>query len=136
MSRADTIARDLQAVADANKAMLPHLKNDAARARVSNQVRIIESSIVAMQNLFDDIAAANSRDLKDESRLHEKILRLEAICLLHGITDLHFWLQKPSGYLMQMIMENERDGATEVPRALYKTIFGQTQKEILLSAVR
>lgn len=51
-------------------------------------------------------------------KLNEKILRLEGICLLHGITDMHYWMTFSFLNFVELIKENTEQGLVQVPNTL------------------
>lgn len=49
-----------------------------------------------------------------DDRLMQRVLCLEAICLMHGITDLNLWLAKGPGYLENQAREFMDRGVVQV----------------------
>jgi len=47
--------------------------------------------------------------------LNDKILRLEAICLLHGISDINVFLARPTELLISQVIEGNKEGWRRLP---------------------
>lgn len=57
-----------------------------------------------------------STKMKNIERKHENhVFQLEAICLMHGILDIHSWLTKPVDCCIQEVIRSRDDGSFIMP---------------------
>jgi len=56
--------------------------------------------------------------IREMTSLKNKIVKLEAICLIHGITDLPVWMGKDIGALVDDVRFNQRFDLMQIPDRL------------------
>lgn len=77
--------------------------NYAKRVKESNKAaaRIVLSEAGELQSVIDHLEVLQKQIVE----LKTTKLHLEAVCLVHGITDLQFWMNKETNYIIEMAKE-------------------------------
>jgi hypothetical protein len=102
------------------------INNDKISAAQLNEYNKIIQDIQAEFNkllIMDnekDWAIARQRDQIQHLKLN--IQHLEAVCLLHGITDLHSWLKKPAGLVYNLLNDSQLQGWAQLPAVFRQQI--------------
>lgn len=101
------LQENLQFLADSNKVSPKFiaLQNNIIKAIITYQHQT-ETIICSLESDLFDISVQHTLHAK---RWTENKHALEAICLIHGITDLPAWLSKGRAYLVQTAVEMNRD---------------------------
>lgn len=95
------------------------VNNDKLKADKLNEYNQI---IEGLQINYNSLASlVNDKDItiirmnNEIARLEDIKNRLEIVCLLHGITDLPLWMNKPPGYLTNILHDASRNNWTQLP---------------------
>jgi len=97
------------------------INNDKISAAQLNEYNKIIQDIQAEFNTLltmnneKDWAIARQRD--QIQHLKGYILHLQAICLLHGINDLAVWIAKPTGLIINLLYDSQKNGWAQMPEA-------------------
>lgn len=104
---------------------ISHLENDIRDAKTPRQLAYKKHALEACR----DYKAENEayiKKLEDEAlemqesiiELRDHIHRLEAILIIHGISDFPAWFEKGTSYLVDMALELEHKKQMQIPAKL------------------
>ena len=114
----------LNKLIERKKEYLQGCENPRAANAIKSEINTIQNFICAaeIKNLNDDIVLTLGETLKQVEKLKDSILRLECICLMHGITDYPALINKDCIILQNEVLEMYEENQIRIPEKL-KNLF-------------
>jgi hypothetical protein len=118
----NTADKDIINLLNRKQAYLDRCENPKAKQAISIEIKIIKSYIDDCRQ----IKATKHQEISDlQGLLKQKVINielLEAICLLHGISDINGQLAKGNKYIIEELKNYKKNNIAKVPADLLKYV--------------
>ena len=114
------LRENLQHLADQGKMSdrFLNMQNNIIKSLIDYQ-HAVHSKLISYDQLLLDLSLKNSKAYQQLVATRES---LEAICIIHGITDFPCWMVKGKSYLVNEAVIHYREGQVQLPYALMKLV--------------
>lgn len=111
----------LNKLIERKKLFLERCENANTKMAITSEINIIQNFIQAVKE--NDFTTEINETEKHNEKLRDTIQRLEAICIIHGITDYPAQMKKDIRILKGEVLELRDENQVRVPEKLKEIIF-------------